>query len=272
MKNLIFLSTAFLFLATSCTDTPEIPTDPTGCECYAELKSGKTTSPIFDVCMTKIKADPAFKMEYDKCHYSELTGKPVSEIVMPEKQEKLELKTPADANYIVDIDRSDIRWTGKKITGDSHSGSIKIKSGNLAIADGKVSEVNFVIDMASIKDRSVKDEADRAKLEGHLKSADFFDVQKYPEATFKMTRSEMGTFKGEIYGDLTIKGKTNEVKVDVVLSQSGGKGMVASGTMFFDRTQFDVKYGSGTIFTDIGDKAIRDNVPLSFSIVASEAK
>lgn len=271
MKNLLFLSIATLFLATSCTETPKSPTDPTGCECYNELKSGKDTSPIYDVCMSKIKGDPAFKMEYDKCYYAELTGKPIDEIVMPEKQEKLELKIPADANYIVSTESSSVRWTGKKITGDSHSGTVDIKSADLSVSEGKLASVNFVMDMTTIKDLSVNDAEKKAKLEGHLKSADFFGVDAHPEASFTMTRSEMGSFKGTIFGDLTIKGQTHEVKADVVVSQSGTTELVASGTMFFDRTLFDVKYNSGTIFTDLGDKAIRDNVPLSFSIKATKA-
>jgi polyisoprenoid-binding protein YceI len=164
-----------------------------------------------------------------------------------------------------------VRWTGKKITGKSHSGTVDIKLGNISIAAGELMNIDFTMDMTSIKDQTIKDAEDKAKLEGHLKSADFFGTEEYPEASFSMTRTEMDDFKGSIYGDLTIKGQTHEVKADIIVSQSGMQELVASGTMFFDRTQYDVKYGSGTIFTDLGDKAIRDNVPLSFSIKAKMA-
>ncbi|MCB0414858.1 MAG: YceI family protein, partial [Bdellovibrionales bacterium] len=257
MKKLLFLFFASAVVFSACTE-PQQNQDPTACECYQDMKAGTTETPLYAICMKKLADNPEFKIEYTKCQYAELTGKAPKDVVLPEKTDVLELKIPADGTYNITTDKSEMRWVGKKFTGDQHSGTVGIQSGFVTISEGKVSAAEIMIDMTAMTDRSIKDEEKKQTLLGHLKSADFFDVENHPTAKFVMTdNSGMGNFKGEIMGDLTIKGQTHPVKVDLVLSQNGEMGMVSSGSMIFDRTEYGIKYKSESVFSDLGDAAIR---------------
>ena len=107
--------------------------------------------------------------------------------------------------YTVDAGASTITWEAKKVTG-KHDGTVTLKSGNLEYTDGFLSGGEFVVDMTSITVTDLKGNM-AAKLEGHLKSPDFFDVENHTDATFKITSSVSRGTKGEykIKGDLTVK-------------------------------------------------------------------
>ncbi|MFG1501221.1 YceI family protein [Halobacteriovorax sp. XZX-3] len=152
----------------------------------------------------------------------------------------------------IDLARSSFVWKGTKITGDFHSGPIKMKSASLDNGRG-----SFVADMSSIDDTTLKGEW-KSKFLSHIKSSDFFDVEKYPTAKLKIDKID----NGHLYGKLTIKGKTNAVTVPVTK-----KGKVYSGVLAFDRTEFDMVYGSGSFFKNLGDKVISDTVTLTFKVV-----
>ena len=96
------------------------------------------------------------------------------------------------------------------------------------------------------------------KFEEHIKSADFFDVKKYPTSNLKINKVKDGKF----FGDLTIKNKTN-----LVVIPYKKKGKSYTGTMKFDRTKFDMVYGSGNFFKNLGDKMINDQVTVEFTII-----
>lgn len=152
----------------------------------------------------------------------------------------------------IDLKKSSFTWTGSKVTGDFHSGPIKMKKAN--IDDGKG---EFVADMNSIEESTLKGEW-KAKFLSHIKSPDFFDVKKYPTATLKVKKID----NGYMYGSLTIKNKTHDVTVPY-----SKKDKSYSGELGFDRTKFDMVYGSGNFFKNLGDKVIRDTVTLKFNIV-----
>ena len=114
-----------------------------------------------------------------------------------------------------------------------------------------------MIDMATIENTDMEGEY-KTKLEGHLKSEDFFGVEKYPTAllTFKNVKSN-GKNSYEVVGDLTIKDITKPVTFE--LSVYGNK---ATANVKIDRTKFDVRYGSTSFFDDLQDKAIYDEFDL----------
>ena len=152
---------------------------------------------------------------------------------------------------------SKIVWKGYKVTG-AHEGTIDIKSGHLDFNQDKLSGGEFVINMASLTSTDLKVGEGKGKLEGHLKSEDFFGVEKFPTATliFKNVTST-GKNSYEVVGDITIKGKTESIKLDV--SVYGNK---ANASLKIDRTKFDVKYGSASFFDGLKDKAIYDDFDL----------
>ena len=164
--------------------------------------------------------------------------------------------TIEDGKKEIKIETSSVTWKGYKVTG-SHQGSIAIKEGQLTFKDEKLVGGEFTIDMSSIENTDLEGDY-KAKLEGHLKSDDFFGVEKFPTATlvFKKVKST-GKNSYEVTADLSIKDKTNAVTFDI--SIYGNK---ATANIKIDRTKFDVRYGSTSFFDDLQDKAIYDEFDL----------
>ena len=169
--------------------------------------------------------------------------------------------------YTVDATASNIVWTAEKVTG-KHTGNVKIKNGTLQVDHGKLIGGSFEIDMTSITDSDLEGEW-AAKLVGHIKSEDFFGVDKYPTAKFVITRAIPQDTKGnyKIVGNMTIKEKTNEVSFKANVAEAGGN-LTAIGDIVVDRSKFDVKYGSGSFFDNLGDKTIYDEFGLKVSLSA----
>jgi polyisoprenoid-binding protein YceI len=160
--------------------------------------------------------------------------------------EKKEIKTEA----------SKVVWKGYKVTG-SHEGTIAIQSGNLVFEADKLTGGEFVIDMTTINNTDL-DGGAKGKLEGHLKSDDFFGVESHPTAKLVFTNvTSSGKNAYTVTGDLTIKGKTNPV--NFTMSIYGNK---ATASLKIDRTKYDVKYGSTSFFDGLKDKAIYDEFDL----------
>ncbi len=172
-------------------------------------------------------------------------------------------------NYSVDSSASTIVWTGYKVTG-KHTGTAKVQSGNLTYDNGILTGGSFVIDMASINCTDLEGEW-AGKLIGHLKSEDFFGVEKYPTAKFVITRVIAQDTKGnyKILGNLTIKETTKEVKFLGNATETNGV-VNAAGKITIDRSEYNVKYGSGSFFDGLGDKTIYDDFDLQVALVAKK--
>ena len=156
----------------------------------------------------------------------------------------------------IKADKSKVVWKGYKVTG-SHEGTIAIKSGSLTFNENKLVGGEFVIDMTSINTTDLQGES-KGKLDGHLKSDDFFGVEKHPTATLvfkKVTASGKNAYN--VMGDLTIKGKTNPV--NFIISIYGNK---ATASVKVDRTKYGVQYNSTSFFEGLKDKAIYDEFDL----------
>jgi len=150
----------------------------------------------------------------------------------------------------IKIKNSKVVWKGYKVTG-SHEGTINIKSGSLSFNDGKLTGGECSIDMTTLVSTDLTGEY-KGKLEGHLKSDDFFGVEKFPTATLIFTDVKVkGKNSYNVTGDLTIKGKTNPVTFEISIY-----GSKATTSLKIDRTKYDVKYGSTSFFDGLKDKAI----------------
>ncbi|NIJ46099.1 polyisoprenoid-binding protein YceI [Wenyingzhuangia heitensis] len=156
----------------------------------------------------------------------------------------------------IDVKKSTIKWVGKKVTGE-HNGTINFKEGDVELKQGKLVGGSFTVNMNTINVQDLEGEY-KGKLEGHLKSDDFFGVATHPTATFVITSVEGNTVKG----DLSIKGHTE--KKAFTLTK---KGNTISGDVKIDRTKFDIRYGSASFFDNLKDKAINDEFELSVNIV-----
>ena len=164
----------------------------------------------------------------------------------------------------VNTKNSSVKWTAEKVTG-SHTGFVSIQSGNLQVKDNKISGGTIVMDMNSITCTDLEDPGYNAKLIGHLKSDDFFGVANNPTAKFTIEKVINQGKKTQLVGKLTIKGITKDYEFEVMEGSKNGKYM-ASGTMTINRTDFGIKYGSGSFFDGLGDKMIYDEFTLEFTI------
>ena len=160
----------------------------------------------------------------------------------------------------VDTASSVLLWKGFKPTG-SHNGTVKLASGTIKVKRGKLKSGEFVIDMTSIKD------ADGSKrLEGHLKSGDFFGVEKFPTSKFVITKVKNKGGKLAVTGDLTVKGITKSITIPAMLSEAGGVITFKSETFKVNRADFNVRYGSKSFFDNLKNKFINDLMELSFTV------
>lgn len=167
--------------------------------------------------------------------------------------------------YDISIEESQIQWKAYKVTGQ-HNGIVNLASGQLEIEDGNLVGGNFVADMTSITVQDLSGE-NKAKLEGHLKSPDFFGVEKHPKAMFKITEAfPIGTSgKYRIKGDLTIKENTNAIAFNAQMDEKNGM-IVANAEFKIDRSKYNVRYGSGSFFDNLGDKTIYDEFDLAVTL------
>lgn len=164
----------------------------------------------------------------------------------------------ADEKKDVKVEASTVTWKAYKVTG-SHNGTLALKSGHLVFNEDKLTGGEFMVDMTTINATDLADDAEsKGKLEGHLNSDDFFATEANPTSKLVFTEvKSTGKNSYEVTGDLTIKDITKPVVFDV--SVYGSK---ATATVKVDRTAYDIKYGSGNFFENLGDKAIYDEFDL----------
>lgn len=164
----------------------------------------------------------------------------------------------------VDTKASTIEWTGRKVIGSSHTGNVVIKKGEIETKGNKITGGTIVVDMNSITNKDLTDPAYNKKLVGHLKSNDFFDVAKFPTATLKINEAK-STKNGahKVKGALTIKNETHPVEFEAKLAD-GGK--TVNVDLPIDRTIWNVRYGSGKFFKNLGDKVIADQFDLKVTL------
>jgi polyisoprenoid-binding protein YceI len=181
----------------------------------------------------------------------------------------LAMAATSTVNYKADLVSSNIIWHAAKVTG-THTGTVKLKNGNLQLTDGKLTGGSFEIDMNSIACTDLEGEW-AGKLVGHIKSDDFFGVEKYPTSKFVITRAIPTDSKGnyKIIGNLTIKETTKEIKFPANLSEAAGQ-VTATGKITVDRSEYNVRYGSGSFFDGLGDKTIYDDFDLNVTLVTKK--
>jgi polyisoprenoid-binding protein YceI len=173
----------------------------------------------------------------------------------------------AQQKYTADPSATVIDWKGDKKIGSFHVGTIDLKSGWLNVEGNALTGGEFVVDMNSIKNSDVKDEKMRERLVGHLKSDDFFGVEKFPLSKLVITgSSNIEGGKALVKGNLTVKEATHPVEFTVTESKSGTV-LTYTADIVFDRSLYDVRFGSGKFFSNLGDNAINDEIKLNVKLV-----
>ena len=162
----------------------------------------------------------------------------------------------------INTTKSQIKWIGEKVTG-KHDGTVNFSSGSLIMDKNKVVGGSFIINMPTITVTDLKEEQGKGKLEGHLKSEDFFNTAQYNEA--KLVFKSVTPKANQMYtvvADLTLKGITNTVNFDLKANSTA-----ATTTFKIDRTKYDIKFKSGSFFENLGDKAIYDDFTIGVNLV-----
>ena len=172
---------------------------------------------------------------------------------------------------VVDTLASTVAWKGYK-PGGSHHGTLGIKQGELSVENGELVSGTFTLDMNKILCEDLTDAKMNEQLVGHLKSADFFDVAKYPEGKFTITTVEKlndGVNSHGISGNLELKGASKNITFDAKVTNEGSSYKATTATFTIDRTQWGVNYGSKNIFKDLKDSFINDDMEVTITIVAN---
>ncbi|HAY71969.1 MAG TPA: YceI family protein [Saprospirales bacterium] len=166
-------------------------------------------------------------------------------------------------NKPINVKSSTIEWKGSKVIAGSHVGSLQFKSGSVVLdSKGNLKGGSFEVDMTTVMVKDLEAGKGKEKLEGHLKSDDFFSVEKFPVAKLKITKiKSLKNGKYEATADLTIKGITKSITFPVSFTGKKGEAKVT-----VDRTQFDIRYGSDSFFDNLGDKAISNNFELDIIV------
>jgi len=193
----------------------------------------------------------------------------------PVTSESNEVTTTKDGNqYTLDTLNSKVEWKGYKIfksESTSHFGTIKFESGDVTVKDGKLESGKFVADMNSLTSVDLKDDAEQlGKLNGHLKSGDFFEVEKFPTASFEITKvtpSAEGDYNTLLDGNLTIKGISKPVQFKANVSVKDGEVSVATEPKDIKREEFGVKFQAPA-----ENGVIKDEVTLQINVKALEKK
>jgi polyisoprenoid-binding protein YceI len=167
----------------------------------------------------------------------------------------------ADNIYNIETAQSQITWTGREVSTSYHYGTLDFVSGNFEISNGAIVNGEFIVDMTSINNQDMEGDS-KARLEGHLKSDDFFSVESYPTAAISINSSELiSDGKWNVSADLSIKGFTHPVNFEMISSEDGW-----SANLVFDRSKYDVRFRSGSFFENLGDKLIYDDIELSINL------
>jgi polyisoprenoid-binding protein YceI len=152
------------------------------------------------------------------------------------------------ATLTVNLEKSRIDWVAAK-KNDFHTGYFPLKSGNLIVDNGRITGGKFVIDLANLK---VTDAGGGDGLTGHLKRADFFDVEKFNEAVFEISGvSYTSDATADINGNLTVKGVTVPMKIQAQVRGAGPQGFFAQSFVNLDRTLIGINYGIGNVAKDV---------------------
>jgi len=189
------------------------------------------------------------------------------------------------SRIMLDTSKSSLEWNGGlKVINKEHYGTLKFQQGTLFISSDKSINGTFVVNLRTLVNTDLSG-GSKDRLEGHLRSQDFFDVEKYPTAKLVITKSsilvkvEEKKYRMLIQADLTIKNQTHPISFEAILDLDS-KIKTATGSLEFDRLLYGVQYRAERYLDDPStfwnkivantqtsmDKVIRDLIKVDFNI------
>ena len=185
-----------------------------------------------------------------------------------ENSNAMNIKLPIGEHSIL-YDYSNLTWKGQKITGSSHTGNLRFKSSKIKIDKEGVVSGNLIIDMNTMTCTDIENSKYNKYLVDHLKNDDFFSTDKFPQSKIKFQSKKRTENMIEFDGTLTIKNISNPISFTANLYESDGK-ILASSDLVFDRSKFDIRYGSGTFFENLGDDLILDEINIQVNLAINQ--
>jgi polyisoprenoid-binding protein YceI len=187
---------------------------------------------------------------------SELDGKAAAVVSDAPATATSETPTAAARTLALDADASTIEFVGAKVTAD-HRGSFGRPSGELELgADGSVTGMQVSVDTTKV-------DIEPEKLEQHLRSPDFFDVETYPQAHFRLTSLEPASGPDgathRVSGDLELRGVTKRISFPAKAEITDER-VTANASFKIDRKQF------GIVYAGMADDLIKDEVLLELDL------
>ena len=226
-------------------EVKEIIAEP--CDC---LKEGISEAQL--LFCREAKRDTQFLDQLRRCGTREVSAVPAAD------------NMPLDGQYTMNLEQSVIEWLGRK-AGMKEKGTVPMRACTFTIRDGQLVDGVLIVEMNGIKATSQEGKAAR-ELGQHLRSEDFFHVAEYPTAAYTiMSARADGRGNLKLTGKLNVKGTSNEV--EALMSFASANPVVASVNLQFDRADFDVRFGSGSFFDNLGDDLISDEVEIRMALV-----
>lgn len=196
-----------------------------------------------------------------------------------EAKEAEEVSTPEEtsATYVLNTEGDEIRWEGFKTYSDGrHVGTLQVTEGELITDNSEIVGGKFVIDMNSIYNEDLAENEDKhGKLTGHLKSADFFDVENHPTATFTVTsvtkaeNAESGATH-MISGNLKMRDQEKNITFPAMIDMNDNSIAVKTPEFTIDRTNWNVMYNSKNLESVAKDNLIDNNIKLKLDLTAEK--
>jgi len=180
-------------------------------------------------------------------------------------------KSPSEktlsGRYEIDPAASFVRWTGRSLV-SFHTGTLALESGHVIVENECLRSGEFVIDMTTIRCSDITDSSMNSRLAAHLRSDDFFAVDRFPKAKFNISCADIikGATVGEsnyqICGDFILRGVTQTIAFPAVFARESKGGFTAQAIFDIDRTQWGSIYGSGKFFARLGQHVVNDDINL----------
>ena len=172
--------------------------------------------------------------------------------------------------YRVVPSESVVKWQGSKVTGQNHHGKIMMKEGEVKVTNNRITGGMIMIDMTSLSNEDLDEDNGKSKLEGHLKSDEFFGVEQYPTAAFTVIDVKDSSVDGGnayVTGNLKIRDQERSISFPATTTVSDDEARVKA-EVTFDRTKFNVVYGNENIADLARENMISNNITLDLDLVA----
>ena len=177
---------------------------------------------------------------------------------------------PMTETYKIDTTASNVHWKADKKIGAGHEGDVKVKSGSFVFTGDAITGGEIIVDMNTITCTDIPVTAEEnGKLVGHLKSPDFFNVEKNPESKLVITGSQKNKKGLLVKGNLTMIGATQPVEFLVTLDKKDNT-LTGKSNIELDRTKWNLKYGSENWFKLQADRVIKDKFTLAVDFKATK--